>query len=664
MRLYGQRSDVSEFRKRFSWHAGVVVLAFLIVLWRLFELQVLRGDEHRAAARENIVRKVTLNTTRGVVRDREGRILASSRPSYNVHVVPSRVVRKKMTCVTETEVWTKLTEYLRIGDDERKALETKLNAICADPSKEKHARKFQAILVREDVNRDIVAVLETHKQELRGVTLAPVPVRYYPFGSLSAHTLGYMAEVDAEQLRRLRAFGYMAGDRRGAVGVERHWESYLRGQRGWEKTVVDARGVRRRGEKVEALLEEPRRLDPIPGRDLRLTLDIELVKAIDRAMRGQIAGAVAVVDVRTGRVLALYSKPSFDPNVLSGGAGVQAVRNAFRRLYGDPLMPTLDKTMSGSYPPGSTYKPFSALAALRSSLVDPRLSVQCRGFYEYGKRRFRCTHVHGLINMRQAIVQSCNVYFYQLGEKTGLDRLAREGLDFGFGQKTGIGVNPESAGRIPTYSWYATHFRGQYRGGFTLNAAIGQGATTVTVLQLALAYAALANGGTLYQPQIVRAVETSDGVIVQDFAPRVRRRVKMNLSHWNLIRSGLHGVVSEPEGTAYHQRLPEVDMSGKTGTAQTSHRTRANIDSKNVWYFNRDHAWFASYYPSDAPEISVVVLIEHGGVGGKNAAPVAFAAAKAYAKFQAERLAKQAGTKKDKPKPKPKPRRPRRHGHH
>lgn len=667
MSYLGQRSDAGEFRKRFKWHALFVVAAFLVLFGRLFILQVVQGADYQAEARENIVRRVTLATTRGVVRDSQGRVLSSNRPSYNVYLVPELRVQRKFTCITETETWPRLVEFVHLAGEERTKIENRLNEICADPNEDPRARKFQQFLLREDVGRDVVATIKTHASELRGVEIVPVPVRFYPYGELSAHMLGYMSELDAEGLSRLRAFGYMEGDRSGAAGIERGWESYLRGIRGWEKAIVDAKGTRHIEPGVERLLDEPRRLDPVPGRDLRLTLDIELVETIDKAMRGQIAGAAVVVDVRTGRVLALYSKPSFDPNVLSGGYGKQAIRDAFRKLYTDPLMPTLDKTMSGSYPPGSTFKPFSALAALEGrdengnhiQLIDPSQSVSCRGFINYGKRMFRCTHVHGPMNMRQSLVESCNVYFYQLGDQIGLDAIAQMAFKFGFGQKTGIGVNPESHGRIPTMSWYATHFKGQFRGGFTLNAAIGQGATTVTVLQLALAYAALANGGTLYQPQIIRAIETADGTIVQEFAPRVKRRIDdISPEHWSIVMSGLYGVVNEDKGTAYKERLSDVEMSGKTGTAQTSHRSVHGEDPSKVWYFNRDHAWFAGFAPSRSPEIAVAVLIEHGGVGGKNAAPVAFMAAREYQRLLTSRMVPKS-TVPSQPKEPPPPKRPR-----
>jgi penicillin-binding protein 2 len=420
--------------------------------------------------------------------------------------------------------------------------------------------------------------------------------------------------------------------------VERRWESYLKGQRGWRKVILSPR----RREITEALqakyLEEPRSLEPVPGRDISLTVDIELVQSAERAMRGQLAGAVAVVDVRTGRLLAALSKPSFDPNVVSGGRGSQAVSEAFTRLYADPLKPTLDKSTSAAYPPGSTYKPFSALAALAERLIDPHAKVTCHGGYQYGRRYFRCTGVHGHVDMRDAIVQSCNSYFYQLGERIQIDRLAKIGMDFGFGFKTGIGINPEARGRMPTRSWYMRRYKGQFLGGFTLLAAIGQGASSVTVLQLALAYAALANGGTLYQPQIVRSIETSDGTIVQDFPPRVRRIIEFDPENLSLVKQALTGVVSDPKGTAYKERFLGVAMAGKTGTAQVSHVTPRHVDPDKVWYFNRDHAWFAGYAPSEASEIAIVVLIEHGGGGGKNAVPVAMRIVRDWQALREKRL--------------------------
>jgi len=632
--LLGHRSDVGEFRRRYRWLVLAAVAAFLVLAGRLAQLQIIQGDVHRAQARKNIVRERSLATTRGVIRDNQGRVLAANRPSYNVHMTPAEV--------DLAETWPTVVKLLGVQDPEKAELENKIKEIQALPTKGlsplDEKRRNQQILLKVDVDRDAVAYLETHARELRGIEVSPQPVRYYPYGELGAHSIGYMREVGAEDLARLEERGYRAGDRLGAVGVERRWESYLRGVRGFKKIV---RGVSRRDDvqEVEArYLEEPRRVEPIPGRDISLTLDIDLVASIDKAFRGQLAGAVVVVDVRTGRLLAASSKPSFDVNIASGGSGVKAVGDMFRRLNADPLKPSLDKTISAAYPPGSTYKPFSALAALSDRLIDPDTEVDCHGGFEYGKRFFRCTGVHRKVHLHEAIVESCNTYFYELGSRISIDRLASMGLDYGFGVKTGIGINPEARGRMPTRSWYTRRYKEAFRGGFTVLSAIGQGATTVTVLQLALAYAALANGGTLYQPQVVRSIETSDGTVVQDFPPRVRRLIEPNAEHLAWVKSALEGVVNEKEGTAYKERIAGVDIAGKTGTAQVSHVTPRGVDPGKVWYFNRDHAWFSGYAPSRSPEIAIVVLVEHGGGGGKNAGPVAMRVVRDWQKQKEKRL--------------------------
>jgi penicillin-binding protein 2 len=614
------RSDIGEFRKRFKWIALGMAMLFLGLIVRLFQLQVLDAEENKGSARENIVSKVTLATTRGFLRDRNGKVLAASRPSYNVYVVPNRLDMKT--------VWPRIVDYLGLGLDERARLEEKLSKLMADEG----PRKSQQILLREDVSRDAVARLATHEAELPSVELVPAPVRYYPNEEVGAHLLGYMAEVDGEKIGTLRSMGYVEGDRIGVTGMERAWESYLRGTRGWEKVLHDARGRRRPG--GDTIIEEPRRVDPIPGRDLRLTIDADLQKAADKAFRGEIAGGVALIDVRTGRILSLYSKPSFDPNALSGGSGKQVIRDAFNRLYADPLKPTLDKTVSGAYPPGSTFKPFTALAALEKGLIDPHETLQCRGYFQYGKRDKprRCTHVHGAVDLHKAIAESCNTYFFSLAANSGvnMDVIAEMGQRYGLGAKTGVGLNAEAAGRMPTKAWMTLRNKGHFQGGFALNAAIGQGATTVTVLQLALAYAALANGGTLYQPQIVRAVETSNGTVVQEFSPRVRRQIDVRPENLAMVQKALVAGVNEEGGTAHRYRLEGVEVAGKTGTAQVSHKLTRGAESEKVWYFNREHAWFAGYGPTKSPEVAVVVLVEHGGAGGKHAAPIAFELVKAY----------------------------------
>jgi penicillin-binding protein 2 len=655
------RSDVGEFRKRYKWMALFVFVAFAAVVIHLCRVQVFDSAEYAAVAHENIIRRVVSPTTRGVIRDANGRVLASSRPSYQVEVIPGRVMpssrptrtRNGQVVPHDPDSWPRLADILRLNPEERRTFEARIRAACTTDD-DKSSCWRTSILVREDVPRDIATEIRQHNDELAGVDVLTVPVRYYPYKELAAHLLGYVAEIDAETLakyrppgyddlsredqQRVNPLGYEAADKVGATGVERAWESYLRGQRGWEKRVVDARGRYRTGPEAERLIDAPAKLDPIAGRDLRLSVDIELEQAIDKAMRSHPAGSAVVVDVRTGRLLALYSKPDFDPNDLSGGEGRARVREAFNRLYANPLRPMLDKTMSGAFQPGSTMKPFSALAALEDHLVDVDRTEKCEGFVVFGRRIFRCSHVHGPVRLREAISRSCNVYFFHLAETVGMDRIARIATAFGLGQKTGLGLNPESPGRIPTRSWYAMRYKGQFRLGFTLNMAIGEGDVISTPLQLALAYSALANGGTLYQPQVVRAVETSDGAVVQEFPPRIRRQVGAAPENLRRVTDALFDVVNDPLGTAYPARDPSLDVAGKTGTAQTGYVVKKEDEPKMAWFLSQAHAWFASFAPARSPEIAVVVLIEHGGSGPEVAVPVAMQIIHEYERLQSVRL--------------------------
>jgi penicillin-binding protein 2 len=630
--LLGQRPDVGEFRKRYKWMALVVLGLMAVLASKLVHLQVIKHAEYASIAHENIVHRVTLATSRGVIRDRNGVVLAASRESWNVYVVPARLDLDR--------TWPRLAELLGLGPVERATIEVRLRNqrdtdLAALRTNPKH--RIHEAIVREDVSRDIVGGLETHKHELSAVNWISVPMRYYPTKELTFHLLGYVNEVNKEDLDAQAAAalngdkkewgtGLQAGDRVGRSGVERAWEAYLRGQRGWKKVVLDARGNRRNTKEDLVQVDPPIEQSPVPGRDVRLTIDADLIASARRAFAGQLAGSVVVVEVKTGRLLALYSKPGIDPNDFVAGLTTKQAEG----ILANPLHPLIDKTMYEAYFPGSTMKPFSALAALGTNAITPKSREMCEHIYVLGKTRFKCEGFHGQTELHEALVHSCNIFFYHLGEKTGIDALAALNGEFGFGQRTGIGINHEVPGLVPTKAWYNQHYGGQFRLGFTLNAAIGQGNTKVTVLQLAMAYAALANGGSLYAPQIVRSIETpatapdGGGGVEIDFAPRIRRKIALNPEHLRVVLEGMHGVVNEPGGTAYKERSTKVDVAGKTGTAQVSKITqKAGVDPRSVWYFNRDHAWFAGLAPYDDPEIAVVVLVEHGGGGGHNAAPIA-----------------------------------------
>ncbi len=610
MTMLSPRREVGEFKKRYKWMALVVLVVFGVLLGRMVQLQLIEYDHWEHIARDNITKTVLLPATRGLIRDTKGRVIATNRPSYNVYITPQLLD-------PETDV-SRIAELMGLDAQQRKDFEKRLADVPL-------SRRTHEIAMFTDISRDQLAALETHERELPAVDVVAVPVRYYPYDSLAAHAIGYLNEVSAEDLEQLSGQGYHAGDMIGRMGVEKAWESYLRGRRGYRRVLVDSRGRVHQ----EPLGEEMRQMhrDPVPGRDLTLTLDMDMMRSVQRAFRGHPSGAVVVVDVHTGRVRALYSKPSYDLNEMSG----RLTPERFHELENNPFRPLIDKTVYESYYPGSTFKPISALAALGDHIVDPAVRVNCPGYYELGHRRFRCSEVHGDVDMRAALVQSCNVYFYHLGQEVGLDRIARYAGMFGLGSPTGIGINSETAGFIPTREWYIRRKK-RFRLGYTLNAAIGQGNTRVTLLQLALAYAAIANGGTLYAPQLVERVSAPDGTVIEEFPPRVRRRLGVPAEDMTYVTDALYGVVNEEQGTAHEARIDGgIAVAGKTGTAQVAHRRPAKgEDPRRVWYFNQAHAWFAGFAPANDPQIAIVVLVEHGGAGGRNAAPIAMQVVQDY----------------------------------
>lgn len=604
------KAGIGEFRERIQWMSLVAIFGLALLILRLFYVQVIEADRWTEMAENNVLRRMDLPTTRGLIRDVRGRVIATNRPSYTVYVIPG---------FFRMENFPRLAEYLALNRDERDRLEARIRGA-------EGPRRFHALLARADIEREALALVETHRATLPGVRVSAIPVRHYPFGELAAHAIGFLNEVNADDLREHEGRDYRAGERIGRSGIEQAWESILRGRRGWERVEHDVRGMV--GSAREALggVVEGRRQDPVPGRDLVLSLDMELMRAVDRVFRGRPSGAAAVVEVNTGRVLALYSKPSIDPNLLISGMP----QTLAREIDENPYHPRIDKSIYGSYFPGSTFKPFTALAGLEAGVVDARTTVSCTGRHTLGRRVFRCQHVHGPTMIHRALVESCNVYFYNLAEAVTMDRIAQMAFEFGLGRRTGIGINQETPGLIPTRAWYAQNYPGQWRIGHTLNTAIGQGNTHVTVLQLALAYAALANGGTLYVPRIVERVEGPDGDVIERFPPSVRRQVNVRPRFLSMVQAALTDVVANNFGTAHRAQVAEVSVAGKTGTAQVSEIVRRADGSRPIYRARRDHAWFAGYAPAERPEIAVVVLVEHGGSGGHEAAPLVTAIAREW----------------------------------
>lgn len=598
--------DRSEQSQLIRYPKAVVIIilgCFIALSLNLVWLQIVKGAEYRDQALALMIKRQTLPAKRGMILDKRGRVLVDNEITFNVYIVPDRF--------SET-TFSKLRAYLELDDERIHYIRSRIMEAQGD-------RRHFSLLAVPSITQDQRARLEANAFELPGVRVLSEYRRRYPYGSLAAHVIGYLNEVSGEEIRRLQ--GYRMGNQIGRFGVERQWEWYLRGRSGFERRVVDVRRIEKREPRFTRLLgpSETRVQYPTGGYSIKLTLDLDLQRQVEGALRWHRSGAAVVVEVQTGRILAMASKPGFDPAMMSRSL----TREQARQLYDNPYHPMLDKTLMGSYFPGSIFKVVSAIAALEERLVTTNEHIFCKMFHEYGqKSAFRCTSHHGHMAFHSAIVQSCNIYFYNIGYRVGMNRLSRYARDFGLGTPSGLGLNGERGGFIPTKAWYAKNMPGGFRVGHTLNAAVGQGNVTTTPLQLAMLYATIANGGRLYLPQIVESVESPDGKTVVHYPPQLRRRVQVSDQTLSLVRAALRGVVAEPGGTAHEAWDGRLSVAGKTGTAQVIKRGQRNRDPKESWRFV-EHAWFAAYAPHDKPEIAVVVLIEHGGSAGKVAAPVA-----------------------------------------
>ena len=599
----GYGPGLPELHKRLRWAAIAIIGAFALLIGRLWQLQIMRGDSYYERTVSQVVRERPLPSVRGKILDRNGVPLADNRPAFNIYAVP-----KAMTAQTRAE----LARILALDDDELAKIDERI-AIGT-----KHDPKSE-VMILADQGRDRAALVAQNKAELPGIEVLHEPYRYYPQGELAAHLIGYMTQMTPAETEKLASQGYDPSELVGRYGLEARWESYLRGKKGVERFAVDARGQRLDDQTAAALIQSERVEEPVPGANLVLTIDSRLQRIAEKAVQHVAAAAVVVVEPKTGKILAIVSTPTFDPNVMTG----HLTRAEQTLLDRDPRKPFIDKTLQVTYPPGSTFKFATAIAALEDGQASEDESIFCNGEYTLNGTHFHCDATHGKLSLLQAIQKSCDVYFWELAQRIGLDRIADVAKEYGLGQPTKLGVNGDAAGLIPTVEWYGDH--GRYKPGYAENAAIGQGAVEVTVLQLAMAYAALANGGTLFVPQVVDRIETFDGRVIAKFEPEVERVVKTPALALDTWKRGMYKVTNELGGTAFeHGHVEGLTVLGKTGTAEVkkNHREEENRNLED-WNPNSAHAWFAGWAPADDPELAIVVLVEHGGGGGAVAWPIA-----------------------------------------
>ena len=596
---------MQDFKGKLVISTIILAIAFVALVSRLWFLQVIKGDEYESFSIGNRVRIERVPAPRGRVLDRHGRELVVNRPSFDIYVLPKDV-----------ENIQSLSDNLSLilDVDGTKVRDKILQAT--------RRNRFKAVLVAQDINRDQLAVIEARRSSLPGLIIEVNNLRQYPHGVLGASFLGYIGKVSEEELSanpELNWNGLV-----GKSGVEKTWENSLRGEDGYVQKVTDALG---REVNSDLFRKDLINKNSIPGNDVVLSIDMDLQTAAEEAL-GEEFGAIVVVDVRNGDVLAMASRPTFDPADFV--KGIDAKR--WSELLNDKNYPLINRATQGLYAPGSVFKMVPLAAAMKEGVFDPDTTVHCPGSYRLGTHTYRCWKRggHGSVNMRSALVHSCDVYFYRLAEKLGIDTFAKYMTAFGFGQPTGIGIE-ERIGVAPSRQWKQERFKKPWYKGETIVSAIGQGYVSTTPLQVAMMTASIANGGTLLTPRlVVKEVAFSGEATVNNIPPR--GHLPVDDRTLALIREAMTGVVNDPGGTGRGSRLKDIKVAGKTGTAQV-----ISLDSQTDAKKHMDHAWFTSYAPADNPEIAVTVVVEHGGKGGAVAAPLAKKIIEYYFNLKKER---------------------------
>ena len=600
--------DLSEaIRHKVKLFAFIIVILFLCLLTRAWYMQVLQEKNFSKLSKSNQVRLVSLPSYRGVIKDRNGETLVTVRPSFNLYITPEDV----------TDIDGTLS---RLGS----LIEFDINSVKEKISK---SRPFLNIPIKVDISRTEVAQVEENKMRFPGVHISVEPMRNYIYKDLAAHVFGYLGEISKEKLAGMKDSDYSMGDLMGKDGLESIFESNLRGKKGYKEIEVDVSGRE---------LKTLRSLLPESGNQLTLTLDLRIQKVMEELMTGTfekpINGTAIVMNVKTGEVIAVASKPSYDPNLFAAGIS----RKDWRDLVTGSEHPLQNKIIDGQYPPGSTYKIVTALAALEEKVVSPDDKIFCPGNFKLGKRKYRCwkKRGHGAVNIYDALVQSCDVFFYTVGHKLGIDRIAKYANLLGLGHSTGVDLIGEKSGLIPTSGWKLRARKEKWLAGETISASIGQGYNLVTPIQQVSMMATVAGDGLPVLPHFVKRIEDHEGKVLKRFPPKPGKQISFKKENMTLIKEALLGVVNDLRGTGKRARVKNVEVAGKTGTAQVVGMKKGKQPKdEDIPYIFKDHAWFVSFAPFEDPEIAVAVIIEHGGHGGHTAAPIAKKLIQEYDKY-------------------------------
>ncbi|MCD6569195.1 MAG: penicillin-binding protein 2 [Deltaproteobacteria bacterium] len=579
-----------EFKKKGVILLSIVILLCSVLVLKLMYMQVLRGSYYEGLSKNNRIRILSLKAPRGKILDRGGVVLADNRPAYNIIVIPEDISGPEI-------VYANLSEIL---DLDLQRIEEKIKAGLRRP--------FEPVYIAKDISFDQVAQIEVEMFNLPGVSIEATTERDYVYKDLASHVLGFLGEVSKKELRSYKGGDYTTGDLIGKGGIELECENILRGKKGKRVIEVDAPGRRQK------ILDE---LPPVHGADVRLTIDKDL-QVVARDALGDKVGAIVAMVPATGEVLAMVSRPGFDPNMFLSPIAPEM----WDQIIKDPLHPLENRALRGQYPPGSVFKIVVALAGLSTGAITPEEKIFCPGYFSLGERRFMCWKPsgHGDVDLVRAISESCDVYFYRLGKILGIDKISTYALKLGFGRPTGIELSEEVSGLIPTKAWKMARFNEAWYPGETLITAIGQGFVLVTPLQVAKVMSAVVNGGHIYTPRILMSHN-----------PNLEGDIDISDEGLSVIKEALRKVVEDPHGTGRGIRDPMFSIGGKTGTSQVVKGVTSKLpDESDIPYKYRDHAWFFGFSPVENPEILVVAVVEHGGHGGSIAAPIVRDVIKGY----------------------------------
>lgn len=605
-------------RLRLSIIIYFIALSFTILIGKLLYLQIIKGDIYKSFSERNRIAKIWIPATRGIIYDRYNKIIVNNRASFNLTITKAYVKDVQKTA-------TFMDEFLGLGIEN---IERVISKISSTP-------RYRPIPIDTDIGRESLAKVETYKLSsyFDGINVDVVPVRYYVHGEIGAHLLGYLGEIN-EKMMKLMNNGqgdnpYKLGDLTGKFGIEQKYEKFLRGFDGIKAVEIDARG-RIRHAPLEQISVSDLERKATSGLNLNLSIDLDIEKIAYNAFSEGESGSLVAMNVKNGELIAMVSKPSFDPSLFAGGIE----KKLWDQFNQDPHLPLMDRAIKGLYPPGSVFKIIIAIAALEEKEIDLNTTIHCTGGVQFANRFYRCwkKEGHGQCNVRKALIHSCDSFFYRVGLKVGVDKIYKYATMFGLGAKSGILLNNEKSGLIPSSAWKKKVLRDRWYDGETLSTSIGQGYNQVTTLQLTRMMAAIANKGTLFVPKLLISVSDNDNNLYEIDEDEPAETIKLSEKTWNTIHDALTGVVNEPGGTAYWSaRMEKYVGAGKTGTAQVVKMAAGErVKSEELELRFRDHALFVEFAPSSDPEIAVAVIAEHGGHGSSAAAPKAKAVIEAY----------------------------------